>query len=155
MTCRDCQCHPCYCGVHFRNSDMEYKEGREPAKIPPGTGQQNVCPSSSSPARYRELGGKHRSPPTGLRHVSKLCDELRQRFADDYANPVDKLPPLEEYFSQLRTCRLCGADKHLLNGIVNEFVGEPPRFLCHDCVGEPDEPLPERVQSSSLQIRLF
>lgn len=98
-------------------------------------------------------GGKHRSAPTGIRHVSKLCDDLLQQFADEFASPEIGLSKLQEYFASLRKCTTCGAMKPPDGGL---FLSSRPYSViwrCRDCRGdsgetvavEPDDGLSQNV----------
>ena len=83
-----------------------------------GKGQPASKYRPTAPTRGRELGGKHRSPSTKVRHVSKLCDDLLQQFADEYAEPNKTLSALGKYIAELCECSKCLAMKHADDGMM-------------------------------------
>lgn len=120
-----------------------------------GKVQLNSKHGTTAPTRGRELGGKHRSAPTGFRHVSKLCDDLLQQFADEYAEPNKTLSALGKHIAELCECSKCQAMKHADDGMMVTEGGKTD-WQCDTCC-MPYDAYGGRngVDDDLLQNRLF
>ena len=108
-------------------------------------GQNNSRPRSSLPTRPQELGGLHRSPPTGNRHLSKQCDKLLQQFAEEWHDDRIGLSVIQNYFASLRQCSRCKSMKPPEGGHYLSSPRYSSVWYCEDCwaktvLGGPPEP---------------
>lgn len=95
--------------------------------------QKNARRRSSLPTRAQELGGLHRSSPTGFRHVSKVSDEYLQQFAREYSDYHTGMPPLSSYLLAMRECNRCKAMTHPDMAVESSTNGEDTLFECIKC----------------------
>lgn len=99
------------------------------------------------------LGGKHRSPPTGNRHRSKLADELLHQFANEHADHEEGFTQLQKYFASLKLCSLCGRMEQGIAGKTLHLRGmDRPQHHCSKCR---EKVLPARREPLSGQRQLF